>query len=229
MDRRGFLGACALLGLSGPRISATEEPPSGFYRSYPRARLVGSRGERLRTSRLVPHENYLFFYPYRGTPCLLVDLKMEVAATEVRGTGLDGAAYSWPGGVGPRRSVVAYTAICPHLWSHPERDASVIAYDGPAAPSVLCAGGRRIACCAHGSCYDPAAGGAILQGPAEVPLAAVDLEWDSTTDELSAKGVRGRDSFQDFFTSFPSVSQREASARTSVVRLRDYSRHVVQC
>ncbi len=217
-----------LLGPLKPRMSAAEEPPSDLYHSYARARLVGLRGESFRASRLVPHENYLFFYPYRGAPCLLVDLKMEVSATEVRGTGPDGA-YSWPGGVGPRRSVVAYTAICPHLWSHPERDTSVIAYGGPTGSSVLCTGGRRITCCAHGSCYDPAAGGAILQGPAEVPLAAVDLQWDRATDELVAKGIWGRDSFQDFFTSFPSASQHEVSARTRVVRLRDYSRQVVQC
>ncbi len=229
MDRRRFLGACAaLVGLSGPRMAAADEPPAVFYRSYPRARLVGPRGERVRASRLIPQENYLFFYPYRGTPCLLVDLRKEVSATEVRGAGLNGA-YSWPGGVGRRRSVVAYTAICPHLWSHPETEVSVIAYYGPAVSAALCPGGDRITCCAHASCYDPAAGGAIVQGPAEVPLAAVDLEWDSATDGLTARGVSGRDSFQDFFTSFPSASQREVGGRTSLVRLRDYSRHVARC
>ncbi len=76
------------------------------------ARLVG-RGERpLTTAELVPDEAYVFHYPYVSTPCFLLDLGEPLDAAELRTE--NGRTYTWPGGVGPRRSVVAFSAICSH-------------------------------------------------------------------------------------------------------------------
>lgn len=66
---------------------------------------------------------------------------------------------------------------------------------------------RLIVCCAHGSAFDPAAGGRVEQVPAEVPLAAVALAWDPGTDRLFAEGVVGPDGFERFFGSFRGKSR----------------------
>jgi Rieske Fe-S protein len=46
-----------------------------------------------------------------------------------------------------------------------------------------------IHCCAEHSEYDPAAGAKVMAGPAKQPLATILLDYDATTDELSATGL----------------------------------------
>lgn len=218
-----------MLGLLRSGVGAqAAEPPPVFYHRYEGARLTADGDGPLKASRIVPHENYLFFYPYAGTPCFLFDLGKEIPPREATGSAL-GGTYLWPGGVGRRRSVVAYTAICAHLWTYPTKETAVISYHGPKETFALCGAGPQITCCAHGSCFDPVAGGAVVQGPADIPLAAVDLNWDERADELIARGIWGRDRFDEFFTSFPAEDREEVSGKARVFRLHDYSSLVARC
>lgn len=184
--------------------------------------LVDADGAPLRASSLPPHMPYCFLYPYVSTPCLLIDLGEATGPREVAGD-------SRPGGTGPRRSIVAYTAICPHEWSHPEREFSPMYYVAPGERAVLAGGrDRLIVCCSHGSVFDPAAGGRVEQSPARLPLASILLEWDPATDELAAAGMSGPTSFEPFFSSFDR-ERRMVGGSVRAMPLHAYSRVVGRC
>jgi ABC-type glycerol-3-phosphate transport system substrate-binding protein len=59
-----------------------------------------------------------------------------------------------------------------------------------------------IHCCADHSVYDPASGARVLAGPAPQPLAAVLLDYDPATDELTALGTVGAEQFDAFFKKY---------------------------
>ena len=207
-SRRRFMRLCAttlaliganprVLGAAGERLSR-----------YPRAGLTDRQNRPLRASELVVGETYLFHYPYATTPCFLIDLGKPVEADVTLRTE-DGATYRWPGGVGPRRSVVAFSAICAHRMSHPAREVSFINYRHQ--PVVFSnADAKRVErsqviyCCSEMSVYDPAQGARVLGGPAPQPLAAILLEHDSADDSLAAVGTLGGEMFQRFFREFGS-------------------------
>jgi len=183
---------------------------------------VDENGGPLAAARLSPHLAYCFLYPYVSTPCLLIDLGEPVERREVAGD-------TRPGGVGPDRSIVAYTAICPHEWSHPEPEFSPVGYVGPGEHAVLAGNrDRLIVCCSHGSVFDPAAGGRVEQSPARSPLASIRLDWDAAADELAATGVSGPTSFEQFFASF-ARERRPVSGPVRVVPLQAFSKVVGRC
>jgi arsenite oxidase small subunit len=186
MRRRGFLGCGAVAGVALFR-GTWPLPAAGAVEAQmqrgPRVQLVLDGGAALRASRLVPERDYVLLYPFEGTPCFLLDLGRPVPAAEV--TLRDGGRYAWPGGVGRGRSIVAYAAICPHTYTHPTREAAMIHYFPADQPATVAGRGGIITCCVHGSAFDPARGAVPLQPPAELPLAAVLLEWEE------ASGLRG--------------------------------------
>jgi Rieske Fe-S protein len=182
----------------------------------------------LTASRLVPHKTYVFLYPFENTPCFLLDVGEPVPAAQVP-LGRTGVSYAWAGGVGKKRSIVAYSAICSHAYTHPTRENAMIHYFGPEQPSIVAQRGSVITCCVHGSAFDPRLGAVPLQPPAEIPLAAVVLEWDEDADALYAIGLVGQPVFEEFFKSFPKNTRREAEKVTSVWELERYSREVIFC
>src|SRR5205085_2515158 len=113
MDRRCFLesctagAACISAGASLPAWAATAKP-----KEYTRTLLLDEQGTPLKASELRPQTNYIFNYPYEATPVFLLDLGKEVAPTALSTQDRD--SYSWPGGVGRKRSIVAFSAICAH-------------------------------------------------------------------------------------------------------------------
>ena len=146
------------------------------------------------------------------------------------------AAYTWPGGVGKDGAVVAYMAICAHGLSYDGKKASFITYHK--ARSQLSATERTITCCAHAATYDPANGAAVMSGPAEFPLAAVQFEYDAASDELTAVGLIGTVLIDKFFdayrgdlnTEFGRGAYRELlKDRTAVVPMAEYSEEVPGC
>ena len=116
MRRRRFLESCAAIsgaaGLGALPTAWADAPP----RLYARARLVDVHGEPLRASTLAAETNYVFHFPFAGTPCFLLNLGHPVIATTTLRRE-DGATYGWNGGVGPSRGVVAFSAICAHKHS----------------------------------------------------------------------------------------------------------------
>lgn len=230
MRRRGFLAGCgAASGVAAlGALTLATRGKEVRAQAGPRVRVVWEPGAPVRANDLAPQQSYVFLYPYQGTPCFLLDLGRPVPGLPVP---LDGGAlgYTWSGGVGPGRSVVAFSAICSHLYTHPTAEVAMIHYYAPGSPATVAQRAGVISCCAHGSTFDPARGAVPLQPPAEIPLAAVVLEWEEAADALYATGVAGRPVFAEFFRSFPRSGRGEIGDTTRLWKLERYSRAVLAC
>jgi arsenite oxidase small subunit len=233
MDRRSFVRNCTLA--AGWFAGGLALPTHAAPRHYGRVRLITDLGEPLRAADLEPRAQYVFAYPFAATPCFLFDLDRAVPGRN----GLEteaGVRYDWPGGVGPKRSLVAYSAICAHKMAHPTRTISYISFR-PARSEYEPEEGV-ISCCAENSRYDPASGARVIDGPADQPLAAILLEYDAVTDGVYAVGTLGGEMFRRFFETFEarlSLEYPNGNARgvlegeAMVRRLEDFSDNVVSC
>src|SRR6185369_6004911 len=167
MKRRDFVQVCAasVAGSAIPEVNA-----AGLSaRMYKRAKLVDERRQPIRQADLKVGATYVFDYPFSATPCFLLRLDRPadggvLLKTETGydytweggvGPGRDVVAYSsscgrrWPnrrprGGVGPGRDVVAYSAICAHKMTYPTKQVSFIGYRND--PSPVAGKGKVITC-----------------------------------------------------------------------------------
>jgi Rieske Fe-S protein len=232
MQRRQFIRLCAATCATGAHGMLAAESLSP--RAYSRAQLVSETGQPLQAASLVAGRNYIFHYPFESTPCFLLDLGKATR----RGVQLkteSGSPYEWSGGVGPRRSVVAYSAICAHRMSYPTPQISFISYREKAGSAAQ---PNSIHCCSEHSEYDPAAGGRVLGGPAPQPLAAILLEHDTKTDGLYAVGTLGGEMFNAFFEKYDFKlaidyrtrnTRQPVATRTVVRELTQFCRQQVRC
>lgn len=241
INRRGFVKFCmTALAVGGQRLALAR--PEGELKTYRRSLLVDGTQRPLRVADLVVGENYIFHYPYVTTPCFLVNLgaptspKIELQ-TET------GQSYRWQGGVGPDKSIVAFSAICAHKMTHPAKSVSFINYrhervrfqDKSRQESE---GSQLIYCCSEKSVYDARNGARVLGGPAKQPLAAIQLSYDATKDNLYALGTYGGEMFDKFFTRFTARLQleyltsevdRQVGEHTEVTPLDQYCKTQVLC
>jgi len=231
MERRGFLKLCAA---SAAALGAPEVAAGAQARFYSRAKLVDEEGAPLRAAAIPANRNLVFHYPFAATPCFLLNLGRPAKGSASLKT-VAGEPYEWRGGVGARRSVVAYSAICAHRLAYPTRDITFISYRTQKGASNRI--DNVIHCCAEHSQYDPADGARVLAGPAPQPLAAILLEHDSTTDQLHAVGTLGGEMFGEFFDKYAfrlslehGAGAREAVSGTCAVQyLESYSRQQMKC
>ncbi len=233
MKRRDFVQVCAA-SAAGAALPQATAGSSLSARMYPRTKLVDERGQPVHPAALVKGATYVFDYPYSSTPCFLLRLDQPTVGgiplkTE---TGFD---YTWEGGVGPERNIVAYSAICAHKMTYPTRQVSFIGYRNE--PSRAAGRGKVITCCSDRSVYDPAFGARVVSGPAPQPLATILLQHDAKTGELFATGTFGGDKFTEFFSKFGFRLQLEMGNRaraavegTTVVKpLESYSTQWAKC
>lgn len=233
MERRRFVTACAAVaagGLSASIRSWAESEP----RLYARTQLLDVHGDAIQVRALATRTNYVFNYPFVATPCFLLDLGRPVTATGPL-LRADGTSYSWSGGVGRQRSVVAFSAICAHKLAYPTREVSFIRFQPARSPT---SDGNVIHCCADHSVYDPAAGARVLSGPAPQPLAAILLDYDPERDALFALGTVGAEQFDAFFRKYDfklaldygaGRAKRPVGATTVVRPLTEYCRQTIDC
>ena len=229
MERRGFIKFCAA---SAAAIGAPAVGADARVQFYSRARLVDERGQPLRAAAIPVNRNLIFHYPFAATPCFLLNLDKAVRPSQLKTVA--GQAYEWNGGVGARRSVVAYSAICAHRLSYPTKDISFISFRAEKSARNRVA--NVIHCCSEHSQYDPAEGARVVAGPAPQPLAAILLEWNSSTDEILAVGTLGGEMFNEFFDKFGFKLQLEHGAPRAAVsgscvvqELDNYCRQQVKC
>lgn len=233
MERRDFVKLCAA-SAAATTMPTAADATSLKARLYRRALLVDERQQPIRAESLRVGVNYVFDYPFAATPCFLLHLAGPAAG------GIDlrteaGGVYRWEGGIGPRRAIVAYSAICAHKLTYPTRQVSFIGYrDGP---SPVAGPGKVITCCSDRSVYDPAAGARVVAGPAPQPLATILLEHDAARDEISAVGTFGGEMFETFFRKFGFRLQLEMGDRAKdgvqeravVKELAHYSSQWARC
>lgn len=225
---------CGALAAMPSSTASPRTPVSLSATTYNRVKLVDAEGRAIKSKSLKAHHNYVFGYPYASTPCFLLNLDKPLPGkvnlrTEAGGT------YEWPGGVGPTRSIVAYSAICAHKLAYPTSQVSFISYR--AQPSKISARGHVISCCSDKSVYDPFAGASVISGPAPQPLAAILLDYDPKSDELYAIGTFGGEKFNDFFQKYDFKLSMEMGGRakevvTATTRLSDlaaYSAQTASC
>lgn len=234
MRRRTFVHYCAAAAALGtqPLYAASELKA----RRYARVPLVDESGRTIGAAGLRRGENYLFHYPFEGTPCFLLDLgrptRREIALkTE------NGSAYVWPGGVGPDHSIVSYSAICTHRMTYPTRQISFISYrDRSTATEV--SRPQAIHCCSEHSEYDPASGARVTGGPAPQPLCAILLDYDRAADALYAYGTLGAEIFDAFFMKFEfrlaldygaGQARHPVTGRAVVTPLASFCKQQVMC
>ena len=238
MERRRFLESCAVMGgaagLAAYVEAAVDASVDATPRAYQRSRLVDIHGTPLKARELAADVNYLFHYPYAGTPCFLLNLGTPVTASATLRRE-DGGTYAWNGGVGPSRSIVAFSAICAHKLAYPAREVSFIRYQAEKSPT---SDSRVIHCCADHSVYDPAGGARVVSGPAPQPLAAIVLDYDPGADALYATATLGAEQFAAFFHKYDfklameygqGKAQAPVGGATVVRELAQYCRQTIRC
>ncbi len=241
VGRRDFVKLCmTAVAAAGHRVGWAM--PEGATKTYERCQLVDVSGEPLRTDALVVGETYVFNYPYVATPCFLLDLG-EAATPEGDFVTERGSHYVPSAGVGPTRSVVAFSAICAHKMTHPAKSVSFINYRHEKVryfgkDQQGHEGSQVIFCCSERSVYDARDGARVLGGPAPQPLASIELEYDERDHGLYAVGTRGGEMFSQFFEKFTSRLQLEhgfaevdrlVRERSEVLPLDEYCRNRILC
>jgi arsenite oxidase small subunit len=133
LSRRSLLAVGAAGTVASAAGATAAEAKS---RSYPRVRVIS-------LSKLKVNRAHTFDYPLKGQSNVLLDLGRAV-----------------PSGVGPKKSIVAFSSLCQHM----------------GCPVGYERGRRELVCPCHQSRYDPERLGAIIQGVATRALPRVHLE-----------------------------------------------------
>jgi arsenite oxidase small subunit len=131
LSRRNLLVAGAA-GAAGAALAGTGVADAATA-GYPRLRVI-------ELAKLKPNRPVGFNYPLRAQPNILLDFGREV-----------------PRGIGPKKSIVAYSILCQHM----------------GCPVEYRRRAREFYCPCHQSRYDPERLGAIIQGLAMQPLPRV--------------------------------------------------------
>ena len=218
MRRRNFIRlATGILALGTAKFLG-HDAGAETSKPYQRVKLVDEQGRGIKTAALAADEGYLFFYPYRSTPCFLLKL----------GAREDGA--------GVAGSIVAYAAICTHQVTRPSPRKSFINYRSRKREAGETSG--RITCCLHGSMFDPAQGGKVVGGPAPQPLTTIKLDFDEESDELYAVGTRGVEVYKAYFKAYrkelrqefgPALVRQESSGEAVVMPFSAYTKRQFFC
>jgi Rieske Fe-S protein len=235
MDRRQFVESCSS-GIACLTAAAAAFPAFGADarpRPYARALLTNEYGDPLKTSQLQPQTNYVFHYPYESTPVFLLKLGQPAPPQALSTKSKD--SYVWPGGVGPQRNLVAFSAICAHQLVYPTEQVSFISFRKRRAQKGVA--DNLIHCCAEQSQYDPAQGAKVMHGPAEQPLCAVLLEHDPKADTLTAYATLGGELFDEFFRKYEfklsldvgPKAKNAVAGRAAVRELERYCRNPIRC
>ena len=237
MDRRQFVESCSGSVACLTAVSAALAWPAfaadAQARRYARVLLSNEHGDPLRASQLQAQTNYVFHYPFEATPVFLLRLDRPAAPQPLSTKGKE--RYLWPGGVGPQRNLVAFSAICAHQLVYPTPQVSFISFRKDRAGQGVA--DQLIHCCAEHSQYDPAQGAKVMHGPAEQPLCAVLLEHDAQADTLTAWGTLGGELFDAFFRKYEfklgldvGPRAREAVVGKAAVReLAQFCRNPIRC
>lgn len=204
MERRKFLRLSATSAMAvamAPSLITQRlyAEDGSLFQPFEKVQLKDAEGNPIKASALAVEENYVFNYPYVGTPAIMVNLTSP-AEKDIELTAEDGTKYIYRGGVGAKGTIVAYSAICPHQLTHPQPEMSMFHYIDEKGTTKAYSGGAFV-CMSHLSRFEPKQGGKVVGGPATQGLASIILEVDGE-DNIWAVAVLGPVKFQDYFDAF---------------------------
>ncbi len=242
MDRRQFNHLCGSLiaGAASLDAAASSQLPASDQ-TWPTTLLTDAAGEPLQFDSLSAGSSLVFHYPYKTTPCLLIRLNAEPTGGASL-TDRFGNQYTWQGGVGSDRSLVAFSAICTHKMSHPAKPISHLNFRHDAKQITNRDGTRQtraqlITCCSEYSIYDATKGAEVINGPATQPLTAILLSVN-TDGHILATGTRGGHIYEEFLQKFGLRQSMEqglskpdvlSASETVAVPADSYSRQQILC
>ncbi len=205
MKRRNFLqlsGTTAAAFVISPSLITQKlyAEDGSLFQIFEKVQLKDIDGNPLITATLVSEVNYIFHYPHIGTPAIMIDLATPTQK-EVKLKSEDGTEYIFKGGVGEKGTLVAYSAICPHQLTYPQKTMSMFQYVTEKGKTLSYEKGGVFVCSSHLSAFEPKEGGRSVGGPAKQGLAQIVLEIDKD-DNIWAVAVLGPDKFQEFFDAF---------------------------
>ena len=240
MERRNFLQLSATSAMAvavAPSLITQKlyAEDGRLFKTYEKVQLKDAEGNPLKASKLVKEENYIFNYPYAATPAIMVDL-LEPTEKDIKLKAEDGTEYVYKGGAGSKGTIVAYSAICQHQLTYPQKSMSMFQYVPSTGKTLAYEKPGVFVCSSHLAAYDPRQGGKNVSGPANQGLAAIVLEVDAD-DNIWAVAVLGPDKFQEFFDAFKQELKAEYGRRgakklvateAKVVPLTKYSAELIQ-
>ena len=241
MDRRNFLKITgvggALIAISPSTITGQLRADDGtLFQAYEKVQLVDAAGKALTAASLKEETNYVFNYPFVGTPSILLELGEETAK-DITLKSEDGEEYIWKGGIGAKGSIVAYSAICSHQLAHPTPEDSFLQYLPRGGKTMACEESGIIVCSSHLSAFDTKQGCKQIAGPAEQALAAIIIEI-AEDDTLWASAVLGPDKFHDYFKRYkPEMkkfyggkrkAKKQVKDTALTVTLNEYTKEIIQ-
>jgi arsenite oxidase small subunit len=240
MDRRNFLRVAtatgALMAVSPSTITGRLYASTGLYQAYEKVQLTNADGAPLKVADFKKETNYVFNYPFRGTPTIVLNLD-EATNENVQLKSADGEEYLWKSGVGKERTIVAYSAICSHQLAHPTPDDTFIQYVQKDKKTMACTHGGVMVCSSHLSSFDVKSGCKNISGPANQPLASIVLEV-AEDDTIYAVGVLGPDKFHEYFQAFKPEfkkyyggkrkAKKKVKGTAVALPLTEYSKELIQ-
>ncbi len=205
MERRNFLRLSATSAMAvaiAPSLITQKlyAEDGSLFQTFEKVQLKDAEGNPLKSKALVAEENYVFMYPYAGTPAIMVDLP-EPTQKDIKLKAEDGTEYVYKGGAGAKGTLVAFSAICAHQLTHPTAAMTMFQYVPTTGKTLAYDKPGVFVCSSHLAAYDPKQGGKVVGGPANQGLASIILEIDAE-DNIWAVAVLGPVKFQDFFDAF---------------------------
>jgi Rieske Fe-S protein len=206
-----------------------------LFQTFEKVQLKDTDGNALKASKLVKEENYLFMYPHAATPAIMVDL-LEPTSKDVKLKAEDGTEYVYKGGAGSKGTLVAFSAICAHQLTYPQKTMSMFQYVPTTGKTLAYEKSGVFVCSSHLAAYDPKEGGKSVGGPAPQGLASIILEIDAD-DNIWAVAVLGPNKFQAFFDAFKQELKAEygrkgaselVKTEAKVQPLKDFSAELIQ-
>lgn len=151
VSRRNLLKTAGLAGAAAMVFGLATKTDAATGKTYPQVKVINLRD-------IKEGQPVKFDYPLIGRKSLLVDCGCAVE-----------------GGIGPNKSIVAYSMFCTHLGCGVEYNTRT----------------EKLVCECHQSTYDPRESGRIIEGPAPSSLPMVNLDIDKATGDVYAIGVSG--------------------------------------
>jgi len=216
MKRRSFLklsGTTAMTIAIAPSLITQKlyAENGNLFQTFEKVQLKDAEGKALKVSTLITEENYIFHYPHAATPAIMVNLATPTDK-EIKLKAEDGTEYIYKGGAGSKGTLVAYSAICPHQLTYPQKSMSMFQYVEEKGKTLSYDKGGVFVCSSHLSAFEPKQGGKVVGGPANQGLASIILEIDKD-DNIWAVAVLGPVKFQDFFDAFKQDLKAEYGRR----------------